>query len=73
VEMHLVSLTAQTVVVPGAGLRFTLDEGETIWTESSYKYAPGDAAVMGERAGFVAGGTWTDEEWPFAETLLRAL
>ncbi|HET9252330.1 MAG TPA: L-histidine N(alpha)-methyltransferase [Candidatus Eisenbacteria bacterium] len=69
VEMHLVA--RERAMVASNGIRVELEPGETIWTESSYKYAPGDAAAMGERAGFVAGGTWTDEEWPFAETLLQ--
>src|SRR3954464_11006297 len=34
VEMHIVSLVAQDVEVAAAKLRFRLDEGETIWTES---------------------------------------
>jgi uncharacterized SAM-dependent methyltransferase len=69
VEMHLVA--RERALVASNGFRVELEPGETIWTESSYKYAPGDAAAMGERAGFIAGGAWTDEEWPFAETLLR--
>ena len=42
VEMHLVSTRAQRVAYPGA-LRSTsrFEEGETIWTESSYKYRAG--------------------------------
>ena len=34
VEMHLVSLAAQEDDVARSDLRFTLEEGETIWTES---------------------------------------
>ena len=37
VEMHLVSLARQTADIPGADCRVDLVEGETIWTESSYK------------------------------------
>ena len=69
VEMHLVA--RERAVVASNGFNVELEPGETIWTESSYKYAPGDAVTMGERAGFVAGGAWTDDEWPFSETLLR--
>src|SRR5687768_5306404 len=40
VEMHLVSRREQAVRIPGAGIEMTLRAGETIWTESSYKYRP---------------------------------
>jgi len=72
VEMHLVSLTAQTVVVPGAGLRFTLDEGEAIWTESSYKYEPTELRRLVETAAFVQAQQWIDESARFALTLFEA-
>ena len=36
VEMHLDSRATQTVQL--AGEQFVVEEGETIWTESSYKY-----------------------------------
>jgi L-histidine Nalpha-methyltransferase len=69
VEMHLVSAAAQRVSVPGAGLVFTMTPGETIWTESSYKYAPGAIVGMGRRAGLSAAGEWTDADAGFALTL----
>jgi len=72
IEMHLRALTRQRVEVPAAGLCMTLDEEETIWTESSHKYRLGEAAEMGERTGFRCAGEWVDEEWPFAQNLLVA-
>jgi len=39
--MHLVSLSRQTVRIAAADLDVTLEEGESIWTESSYKYEAG--------------------------------
>lgn len=72
IEMHLRSLTRQRVHIPAAGLRMTLEEDETIWTESSHKYRSGEAAEMGERTGFRCEGQWVDEEWPFAQNLLIA-
>ncbi|MGB9462397.1 MAG: L-histidine N(alpha)-methyltransferase, partial [Candidatus Acidiferrum sp.] len=36
-EMHLRSTCRQRVEIPAAGLRVSLDEDETIWTESSHK------------------------------------
>ncbi len=52
--MHLVSAIAQRVHIPGAGLDSEFAEGESIWTESSYKYEPEGVAAMGARAGLAA-------------------
>src|SRR5581483_10195729 len=46
VEMHLVSRRAQTINVRTSDLTFTMEEGETIWTESSYKYEPEQIVAM---------------------------
>src|SRR5262245_42369750 len=72
VEMHLVSLSAQHVEVPGAELDFRLDEGETIWTESSYKYEPEDIDRLVQPAGFLQRRQWIDERGRFALTLFEA-
>jgi L-histidine Nalpha-methyltransferase len=71
-EMHLRSTCRQRVEIPAAGLRISLDEDETIWTESSHKYRIGEAAEMAERTGFRCEGQWVDEEWPFSQNLLIA-
>ncbi len=72
IEMHLVSLRNQTVKIPAANSVIPFRAGETIFTESSYKYRPTEIIQMAERAGFRAHAQWTDAEWPFAETLLIA-
>jgi L-histidine N-alpha-methyltransferase len=72
VEMHLVSLTPQEVHVEGANLRFRMDKGETIWTESSYKYEPSGMALLVEPAGFGQRAQWVDEKDGFALTLFQA-
>jgi len=72
VEMHLVCDSAQDVHVRALGLRLHLAAGEAIWTESSHKFRPGEIAAMGEGAGFEAVAEWTDEDWPFSQTLLVA-
>lgn len=72
IEMHLVSLRSQTVSIPAANCVVQFNSGETIFTESSYKYRPAEIIEVAERAGFHAHSQWTDEEWPFAETLLIA-
>ena len=69
IEMHLQSLRAQRVTIPGAGLLIRMDEGETIWTESSHKYRPQEPEEMAVRAGFLQVAQWIDEEWPFAQNL----
>jgi L-histidine Nalpha-methyltransferase len=73
VEMHLVSLTAQEVHVAEAELRFRLQEGETIWTESSYKYEPAGIRQLVEPAGFVQRDQWVDHRARFALTLFEAV
>ncbi len=69
IEMHLQSLRRQRINIPGAALLVRLQEGETIWTESSHKYRPPEPAEMAARAGFRQIAQWVDEEWPFAQNL----
>jgi L-histidine Nalpha-methyltransferase len=71
-EMHLVSETKQTVWVPGIDLRVHFDRGESIHTENSYKYKPGDAESLLSKAGFTPEVTWTDKRGWFAVCLARA-
>lgn len=72
VEMHLESLRAQVVSVPAADLEVRFLEGESIWTESSYKYTTDGVVALGESVGFAAPGQWVDAESGFAVTLLAA-
>ena len=72
IEMHLCSLAAQHVPIPGAGCTAVFREGETIWTESSYKYTVEGLRGMAEGSGFGVNGEWTDAEWPFVEALWLA-
>ena len=69
IEMHLVSLRNQTVTIPAANCVVQFNSGETIFTESSYKYRVLEIIQIAERASFHAHSQWTDNEWPFAETL----
>jgi L-histidine N-alpha-methyltransferase len=73
VEMHLVSKAAHDVHIPDAGCRIHFDAGETIWTESSYKFDPAGVCSLGRRAGFDASSQWIDDEARFALTLFRAV
>jgi L-histidine N-alpha-methyltransferase len=72
IEMHLRSTRKQCVKIPAANLRVMLNEGETIWTESSHKYKAEEVVVMAERTGFRCEGQWIDAEWPFAQNLLTS-
>ncbi len=65
VEMHLVSRRAQRVAVPKAGLTIDLTAGETIWTESSYKYNLAGVERMLATAGFASRAHWIDAEGQF--------
>ena len=72
IEMHLVAESPQSVRIPGASLEATFEAGETIWTESSYKYRPDDVVRMLERAGFRHLEQWIDDANGFALTLVEA-
>ncbi|MDQ6888280.1 MAG: L-histidine N(alpha)-methyltransferase [Gemmatimonadota bacterium] len=58
VEMHLESLERQTACVAGEGIVFA--RGETIWTESSYKYDRPRLDRVTAAAGFSIERLWTD-------------
>jgi dimethylhistidine N-methyltransferase len=69
IEMHLVSRIDQRVRISAARLDIELGAGETIWTESSYKYRTADVLRMAERAGLAVTRQWQDAEARFALTL----
>jgi dimethylhistidine N-methyltransferase len=69
VEMHLVSRRHQQVRIDAADLNFEVRQGESIWTESSYKYRPAEVERMLERNGFSRVDQWIDEQDGFAITL----
>jgi L-histidine Nalpha-methyltransferase len=72
VEMHLVSTRAQHVRIPGAQLEVTFEAGESIWTESSYKYQTKHVAAFLERAGFKPRAQWIDDAAQFSLTLAES-
>jgi L-histidine Nalpha-methyltransferase len=72
-EMHLVSLRPQRVRVEAAELDFEMEKGESIWTESSYKYLPGDLVTMLEHSGFRLVEQWIESNAGFALTLAKAV
>jgi dimethylhistidine N-methyltransferase len=64
VEMHLVSLRDQVVHLNGIAITFTT--GESIWTESSYKFNLDEFEQMAVAAGFKVEHTWTDDKQWFS-------
>ena len=64
VEMHLVSLKDQTVHLDGVTVPFA--SGESIWTESSYKFSLDEFKQMAAVAGFKVEHVWTDEQQWFS-------
>ena len=72
IESYLVSRAEQTVCLEGAGICVRLEDGERIWTESSYKYEPAGIIEMGARVGFVSQAQWVEPESRFALTLFGA-
>ena len=61
IEMHLASARRQRVRIPASRLDLTFEAGETIWTESSYKYHNAGVTTMLERAGFEVVSPWVDD------------
>lgn len=73
VEMHLESRRAQTVAIRSLRIEVPFAKGETIHTESSYKFDLGQIAALAAETGFELGKTWTDSERRFASNLLVAV
>ncbi len=73
IEMHLKSRDAQRVHVGALDLKVDFAAGESIHTENSYKFRPGQAEALLAEAGFRAEATWTDARGWFAVCLGRAV
>lgn len=71
IEMHLRSMSTQTVNLEESSFTFRTDE--TIWTESCHKYGRDEPLEMASRTGFECVTQWVDEEWGFAENLFVAV
>ncbi|MGH8161734.1 MAG: L-histidine N(alpha)-methyltransferase [Gammaproteobacteria bacterium] len=70
VEMHLESLVEQTVRLGGESFRFAI--GETIHTESSYKYTDELFSALSAAGGFRIAQIWKDPERLFGVYYLEA-
>lgn len=64
IEMHLESLQKQQVRINGNVYSF--NEGETIQTESSYKYTAEEFHQLAKKAGFLPAKTWIDSNAMFS-------
>ena len=64
IEMHLVSLAAQTVTLNG--LSFGFAPGETIHTENSHKFTVRGFQDLARKAGFSPVKAWVHEQTPFS-------
>jgi L-histidine Nalpha-methyltransferase len=69
IEMHLVSRTAQQVSIGALDTILEFANGESIHTENSYKYRPGQAEALLEETGYEPVSTWTDDRGWFAVCL----
>ena len=70
VEMHLEAREGQ--VVRAAGHAFTFARGETLHTESAYKWDPRAFDALAAIAGWAPEAAWTDDRAWFAVRLYRA-
>lgn len=71
-EMHLVSHCDQQINIDELEMTVDFAAGETIHTENSYKYRPGQAEALLAKTGFRAEATWSDPKGWFAVCLGRA-
>ena len=69
IEMHLVSRAAHRVRIRGE--LFDFAEGETVWTESSYKYTVPEFARLAGKSGFKQKAVWCDDDRLFSVQLFR--
>ncbi len=77
IEMHLESLIHQVVTIPAdsgsPSLTLTLEPGETIHTENSYKFTSAAITTLLTSADFIPTHTWQDPAALFAVTLATAI
>jgi L-histidine Nalpha-methyltransferase len=72
IEMYLRSRVNQSVSIAACGVSFQFHAGESIWTESSHKFFPGEMYQMATETGFRVEAQWVDRQWPFVESLWTA-
>ncbi|HMG32788.1 MAG TPA: L-histidine N(alpha)-methyltransferase [Blastocatellia bacterium] len=70
VEMHLVSRIRQTIRIGALDLEVEFEPGESVHTESSYKYDLDKLGEIARRGGFKLSRTWFDAGRRFSFNLL---
>jgi L-histidine N-alpha-methyltransferase len=73
VQSFLVSERDQRVEIPASGLGVDFAEGETIHTESSYKFTTEEMIALAQRCGYAEKRTYTDTAGRYAVTLLTVV
>jgi uncharacterized SAM-dependent methyltransferase len=71
VSMHLVALGTQRVAIERLGLEVDFSDGETIHTESSFKYRCDEVDRLALESGFAVERRWLDRGRRFGVHLLR--
>lgn len=71
IEMHLISEANQKIRVDGE--EFDFDKGESVWTESSYKYSIEEFSELAKKAGFNVKKVWTDKKNYFSVQYLEKI
>lgn len=69
IEMHLESLTDQTIHIKALGMNVSFREGETIHTENSHKYSLSDIEDIAAASGFYVAQQWFDQKQMFSLNL----
>jgi L-histidine N-alpha-methyltransferase len=72
IEMHLVAASRQKVHLARLGIGLALPTGDSIWTESSYKFTRAGVEAMLAGSGLHLVQWWTDPACYFALILARA-
>jgi uncharacterized SAM-dependent methyltransferase len=70
IEMHLIAKKAQSVRI--LGQNFSFRPGESIHTESSYKYSLERFTALARHSGWSVRDSWTDGEQMFSVHALVA-
>jgi dimethylhistidine N-methyltransferase len=73
IEMHLRSREYQIASIHRANLIVDFVPNETICTEVCHKFVPDQLCTLARMTGFRMAAQWTDEQWPFAESLFVAV
>jgi len=72
VEIELISASRQEVPIDDLAIVATFEAGESIHTESAYKFDASSIDQLARSTGFDVAGSWTDAQRRFADFLLVA-